>query len=195
MYCLHIISTLGQSIAHRQMLIFSQGSYPIHSKTHNVTTFSAPYQWIRMHYVLTLFILNCVGTFFLVHGNIHSEIADEIQRHISPILAKYSELETINLENQRKIVELQNEVLILKQENDFKTSDLLEVTQQLQKLSQAKLAPNHLSGDICQYVDEQCPRKSREGTCHLHFLLFFKFLLCVIHVHAWFLLLFLANSL
>lgn len=37
MYCLHIISTLGQSIAHRQMLIFSQGSYPIHSKTHNVT--------------------------------------------------------------------------------------------------------------------------------------------------------------
>lgn len=65
MYCLHIISTLGQSIAHRQMLIFSQGSYPIHSKTHNVTTFSAPYQWIRMHYVLTLFILNCVGTFFL----------------------------------------------------------------------------------------------------------------------------------
>lgn len=137
-----------------------------------------------MHYVLTLFILNCVGTFFWVHGNIHSEIADEIQRHVSPILAKYSELETINLENQRKIVELQNEVLILKQENDFKTSDLLEVTQQLQKLSQAKLAPNHLSGDICQYLDEQCPRKSREGTCHLHFLLFFKFLLCVIHVHA-----------
>lgn len=195
MYCLHIISTLGQSIAHRQMLIFSQGSYPIHSKIHNVTTFSAPYQWIRMHYVLTLFILNCVGTFFWVHGNIHSEIADEIQRHVSPILAKYSELETINLENQRNIVELQTEVLILKQENDYKTSDLLEVTQQLQKLSQAKLAPNHLSGDICQYVDEQCPRKSREGTCHLHFLLFFKFLLCVIHVHAWFLLLFLANSL
>lgn len=138
-----------------------------------------------MHCVLTLFILSCVGTFFLVHGNINSEIADEIQRHISPILAKYSKLETINLENQKKIIELQNEILILKQENNLKTSDFLEVTQQLQKLSQAKLAPNHLSGDICQYVDEQCPRKSREGRCHLHSLLFFKFLiLYVIHVHA-----------
>lgn len=137
-----------------------------------------------MHCVLTLFILSCVGTFFLVHGNINSEIADEIQKHVSPILAKYSELETINLENQKKINELQKKVLILKQKNDLKTSDLLEVTQQLQKLSQAKLAPNHLSGDICQYVDEQCPRKSREGRCHLHFFLFFKFLLCVIHVHV-----------
>lgn len=127
-----------------------------------------------MHCVLTLFILSCVGTFFLVHGNINSEIADEIQKHVSPILAKYSELETINLENQKKINELQKEVLILKQKNDLKTSDLLEVTQQLQKLSQAKLAPNHLSCDICQYVDEQCPRKSREGRCHLHFFFVFQ---------------------
>lgn len=116
-----------------------------------------------MHCVLTLFILSCVGTFFFAHGNINAEIAEEIQRHISPLLVKYSELETINSENQKKIAELQNDILILKQENDLKTSDLLEVTQQLQRLTQAKLAPIHFSGDFCQYVDEQCPRKSREG--------------------------------
>lgn len=158
------------------MLIFSQGSYPF-KNTQYVTTFSALSQWIRMHCVLPLIILSCVGTFFFAHGNvnINAEIADEIQRHISPLMAKYSELETINSENQKKIVELQNDILILKQQNDLKTSDLLDVTQQLQRLTQAKLAPNHLSGDFCQYLDEQCPTKSREGKCHLHFCLFSSF--------------------
>ncbi|XP_061167016.1 uncharacterized protein LOC133175896 [Saccostrea echinata] len=99
-------------------------------------------------------------------------IEEEIRKQISPLWAKYSDMEAKNLENQKTIGELQKQILDLKQENDLKTSELYKTSQWLHQLMTTTWEGNESSLDICRYITHQCPSKPRQDRQTSHYVAF-----------------------
>ena len=158
---MHGISSSVVHIAHRQMFIFSLGliSTPKLSKWEVCGALHA----ISMYCYTILVGLSCAILLHLVNGNFHPSTQEELSTDISPLLARFSELEATNVETQKQLLQLQKEILILRRENDLKSSELVKINQHLQLMTQSYPGHRFLTEDICHFVNEKCTTKIREG--------------------------------
>lgn len=115
-----------------------------------------------------IFILLCCGVdFSFSQVDIKAAVKEEIKKQISPLWAKYAEVEAVNLKNQKTISDLQKQILELKKDNVLKSSEIFIANQRLQQLASIPRGESLLSEDICHYVSRQCPTNSRQGMSHM----------------------------
>nr|XP_022330256.1 uncharacterized protein LOC111128735 [Crassostrea virginica] len=124
-------------------------------------------------YCYTILVgLSCAILLHLVNGNFHPSTQEELSTDISPLLARFSELEATNVETQKQLLQLQKEILILRRENDLKSSELVKINQHLQLMTQSYPGHRFLTEDICHYVNEKCTTKIREDRQTAHAIAF-----------------------
>ncbi|XP_062602454.1 uncharacterized protein LOC134264171 [Saccostrea cucullata] len=120
---------------------------------------------------LILFFLCCVNI-SVSQMDYNAAIEEEVSKQVSPLWTKYFEMEAKNVENQKTISDLQKEILALKKENKFKTSEIYKLNQwfkhQMTTTRERKLP----SQDVCHYVTEHCPSKSRQDRQTSHYVAF-----------------------